>query len=282
MSDSVLPLLLLAVSLAAVGLALRSAATRQGDSDDLGTQWLWRLPVLRGALSDPDIALRLKRAGLPGADRQRSFVLSCIASPFLTVAAGLIPVALDQGEHLSPALTLTVLSGLGLIGLFLPSLNLSQLIRQRQEAFRHAWPDALDLLLLSVEAGLGLEAAMAEVAQRMERHAPVLAAELQQTLAELSYLSDRRQAFANLSARVDLPVVSIVTGALIQAERYGTPIAEALRAMAQDTRAARMAEAERRAGSLPPRLTVPMILFFLPVLFAVIFTPGIILYLTDI
>jgi tight adherence protein C len=261
---------------------MRSAAIRQGSPDDLWAQWLWRLPVLRKALTDPDIALRLKRAGLAGADRKRSFVLSCIATAFLAVAAGLVPVAIDQGEHLTPPMTLTLLSGLGLIGLFLPSLTLFHLIRQRQEAFRHAWPDALDLLLLSVEAGLGLEAAMAEVAKRMERHAPDLAAELQQTLAELAYLPDRRQAFANLSARVDLPVVNIVTGALIQAERYGTPIAEVLRAMAQDTRAARMAEAERRAGALPPRLTVPMIIFFLPVLFAVIFTPGIILYLTDI
>ena len=281
MSDALPVLVLLAVAACAAGLALRPGGAR-GDGAMTGPDLLWRLPVLRAALADPDLALRMRRAGMAGPDRAKAHLLSRIAAPVVAVAAGLVWLPAVPGEGRSPVWTGAFLTCLGLIGAVLPSLRLTRRIRARQEAFRLAWPDALDLLLLSVEAGLGLEAALAEVARRMERRAPVLAAEFTQTLAELSYLADRRQAFSNLAARVDLPGVSIVTAALVQAERYGTPVAEALRAMARDSRAARMAEAERRAAALPPRLTVPMIVFFLPVLFAVIFTPGIIFYLTDL
>lgn len=280
MSDPALPFALLAVALAATALSLRPKPNRA--EEEKPTSWVWSLPGLRTALADPDLALRMKRAGLPGPARLRAYILSRIAGPALALAAGGAWLVLFPSDARSPAWILAFLAFLALIGFTLPSLRLSHLIRQRQDAFRKAWPDTLDLLLLSVEAGLGLDAALAEVANRMQRYAPVLAAELHQTLAELSYLSDRRQAFANLAARIDLPIVGIVTAALIQAERYGSPIAEVLRAMARDTRTSRMAEAERRATSLPPRLTVPMVVFFLPVLFAVIFTPGIILFLTDL
>ena len=281
MSDAAIPLLLLAASFACIALALRSG--RAADPmPGMGQDRLWRLPILRDMVADPDLALKMKRTGRAGMARLRSHVLARILLPMAALALGLIWLALFPTPDRPPAWSMAFLACLGLIGYVAPGLYLSHLIRQRQTAFRSLWPDALDLMLLSVEAGLSLEAAMAEVARRMEPRAPVIAAELHQTLAELAYLSDRAQAFSNLAARVDMPAVRIVTAALIQAERYGTPISDAMRAMARDSRSARMADAERRAAGLPPRLTVPMILFFLPVLFAVIFTPGIILYLSDL
>lgn len=279
MSDPALPFALLAIGLAVAALWVRTPAPQSDRKES--PSWVWRLPGLRDMLADTDLVLRLKRAGRPGAARVKQFILARLVGPVAGMTLGLLWLALVPGPARSPLWIAAFLALLAGLGYSLPALWLNHLIRKRQTAIRKTWPDALDLLLLSVEAGLSLDAALAEVANRMQRHAPELTGELRQTLAELSYLTDRQQAFANLAARIDLPIVGIVTSALIQAERYGTPIAEALRAMARDTRLSRMAEAERRATSLPPRLTVPMVVFFLPVLFAVIFTPGIILFLQD-
>jgi len=103
-----------------------------------------------------------------------------------------------------------------------------------------------------------------------------LAEELSLTTAELSYLQERRQAYENLGKRTGIPGVKAVATALIQAERYGTPVGQALRVMAKENRDMRMSEAEKKAAALPPKLTVPMILFFLPVLFVVILGPALI------
>jgi tight adherence protein C len=137
-----------------------------------------------------------------------------------------------------------------------------------------AFSDALDLLLICVEAGMSVETAFAKVADEIGRTSPVLAEEFALTTAELSYLPDRKQAFENLAKRCGHEGVQAVATALNQAERYGTPLGQALRVCAQENREMRMADAEKKAASLPAKLTVPMIVFFLPCLFVVILGPA--------
>jgi tight adherence protein C len=153
---------------------------------------------------------------------------------------------------------------------------LSNLIQRRQESIKNAFPDALDLLLICVQSGMSVEAAFQKVAKECGAQSIELAEELSLTTAELSYLPDRRQAYENLGTRTGLPGVKAVATALIQAERYGTPVGQALRVMAKENRDQRMSDAEKKAAALPPKLTVPMIVFFLPVLFVVIIGPAII------
>ena len=147
-------------------------------------------------------------------------------------------------------------------------------IAHRQLSIRRAFPDTLDLLLICVESGMSIETAFKKVSDEVGSQSVALAEELTLTTAELSYLPDRRQAYENLAKRTDLDGVKSVCMALQQAERYGTPLANMLRVMAQENRDMRMAEAEKKAAGLPPKLTVPMILFFLPVLFIVILGPA--------
>jgi len=160
------------------------------------------------------------------------------------------------------------------IGMQLPWLYLQNKIQKRQQSIRRAFPDALDLLLICVESGMSIEAAFKKVAAEVGSQSIPLAEELTLTTAELSYLPDRRQAYENLARRTDLDGVKSVCVALQQAERYGTPLGNTLRVLAQENRDMRMTEAEKKAAALPPKLTVPMILFFLPVLFIVILGPA--------
>ncbi len=160
------------------------------------------------------------------------------------------------------------------VGMQLPLMLLKNKIQRRQLSIKRAFPDTLDLLLICVESGMSIEAAFRKVSDEVGSQSVALAEELTLTTAELSYLPDRRQAYENLAKRTDLDGVKSVCMALQQAERYGTPLATMLRVMAQENRDMRMSEAEKKAAGLPPKLTVPMILFFLPVLFVVILGPA--------
>ena len=160
------------------------------------------------------------------------------------------------------------------IGMHLPLLMLKNKIKKRQLSIKRAFPDTLDLLLICVESGMSIEAAFKKVAEQVGSQSIALAEELTLTTAELSYLQDRRMAYENLAKRTDLEGVKSVCMALQQAERYGTPLGSMLRVMAQENRDMRMSEAEKKAAGLPPKLTVPMIVFFLPVLFIVILGPA--------
>jgi tight adherence protein C len=151
-------------------------------------------------------------------------------------------------------------------------------IGKRQLAIRRAWPDALDLLLICVESGMGLESALAKVADEVAAQCQELAQELTLLTAELSYLPDRAKAYENLAERIGLDAVRAMVVSLGQSEKYGTSVGQSLRVLAQESRNQRLSAAEKKAHALPPKLTVPMILFFLPVLFAVIIGPAIIQY----
>ena len=169
---------------------------------------------------------------------------------------------------------LTTMARFAFVGFYLPNVFVQNVITRRQESIQKAFPDALDLLLICVESGMSVEAAFAKVAAEIGDQSVELAEELSITTAELSYLQERRKAYENLALRTGLPGVKAVVTSLIQAERYGTPLGQSLRVMAQENRDIRMAAAEKKAASLPPKLTVPMIAFFLPVLFCVILGPA--------
>ena len=158
-------------------------------------------------------------------------------------------------------------------GMQAPMIFLKNAISKRQLSIRRAFPDALDLLLICVESGMSIETAFRKVSVEIGSQSIALAEEFTLTTAELSYLPDRKVAYENLARRTGLDGVKSVCLALMQSERYGTPLGQSLRVMAQENRDMRMNEAEKKAAALPPKLTVPMILFFLPVLFVVILGP---------
>jgi tight adherence protein C len=179
------------------------------------------------------------------------------------------------GDFQQPAMIRVGLSiAAAYIGIKLPELYIKNLIQKRQQSIKRAFPDALDLMLICVESGMSIEMAFRRVSQEIGSQSVPLAEELTLVNAEISYLQDRRTAYDNLGIRTGLESVKSVVTALIQAEKYGTPIGTALRVLAQESRDMRMAEAEKKAAALPPKLTVPMILFFLPILFVVILGPA--------
>jgi tight adherence protein C len=156
----------------------------------------------------------------------------------------------------------------------LPTILLRNQITKRYDEIKLAFPDALDLLLICIESGMSVEVAMKKVSLEIGMQSIALAEEFALTVAELSFLPDRKQAYENLAERLDLDGVKAVVLALTQAEKYGTPLGQAMRVMAQENRDIRMHEAEKKAAGIPPKLTVPMIVCFLPVLFIVILGPA--------
>ena len=228
---------------------------------------------LRQTFETEEVKNKLKMAGLRGHAPMVAFVFFRLAAPIITLMGALAYLFLYNDYGLAVIFRLGIALVAGYIGFYLPNLFISNLISRRQQVLSHAFPDALDLLLICVQSGMSSEAAFAKVAKELQGSSLELAEEMHLTTAELSYLSDRRQAYENLAKRTGTPTIKAVCMSLIQAERYGTPVSQALRVMAKENRDMRMAAAEKKAAALPPKLTVPMILFFLPVLFVVILGP---------
>ncbi|GEO87207.1 MULTISPECIES: type II secretion system F family protein [Alphaproteobacteria] len=230
---------------------------------------------LRKALVDDATMDKLKAAGFRSQNALNIFLVARFLLPFLTLTLTALWIfgLGNMAEKALPVRLLVTIIG-GYVGFYLPNIYIKNRMSKRQHSIRRAWPDALDLMLICVESGISIEAAMRRVAEEIATQSTELAEEMVLTTAELSFLQDRRTALENLGNRTQLDGVKNVTQALIQAERYGTPIAQALRVLAQEGRDERMNEAEKKAAALPPKLTVPMILFFLPVLVAVILGPA--------
>ncbi len=230
---------------------------------------------LRRALADENTLAQLRVAGFRGQNPLTRFLFFRLVLPFLFFALALVYLFLLGGLPDQPAfikLFVSVIAAYG--GFYAPVLYVNNRAQKRKQSIQMAWPDALDLMLICVESGMSIEAAMRRVADEIGGQSVELAEELVLTTAELSYLQERRQAYENLANRTGLDSVKGVSQALIQAERYGTPVSHALRVLANESRDMRMNEAEKKAAALPPKLTVPMILFFLPVLFAIILGPA--------
>lgn len=229
---------------------------------------------LRKALETEETRERLKMAGMRGQAPVVAFLFFRATMPFITFVIPFFYLFFLNDYGLAPLLRLAISILGAYIGFYLPNIFISNLIQRRQKSIKRVFPDALDLLLICVQSGMSVESAMNKVANEIGSRSLELAEEFSLTTAELSYLPERRQAFDNFSKRTGLPEVKAVGTSLIQAERYGTAVGQALRVLAKESRDMRMAEAERKAAALPPKLTVPMILFFLPVIFIVILGPA--------
>jgi tight adherence protein C len=213
-------------------------------------------------------------AGLRGQAPLVAFMFFRVAVPPLAFVAALVYLFFLSNKGYPPMINVMISIGAGFVGFYLPNVFIENLAQKRQTAIKQSFPDALDMLLICVQSGMSVEAAFGKVSKEVAAQSIELAEELSLTTAELSYLQERRQAYENLGRRTGIPGVKAVATALIQAERYGTPVSQALRVMAKENRDIRMSEAEKKAAALPPKLTVPMIVFFLPVLFIVILGPS--------
>ncbi len=227
-------------------------------------------------LEDSNVVDKLAQAGLRGPSAVTRFYFFRFVMPFLLGAVATFYLFLINGFHLPMLQKLSVCMGFVVIGYYAPNLYISNLSQKRRDSIVAAFPDSLDLLLICVESGMSIEAAIQKVGQEVGGSSIELAEELTLLTAELSYLPERRMAYEGLAKRTNHPGIKSVVTAMIQAERYGTPLGAALRVMAKENRELRLAAAEKKAAALPAKLTVPMILFFLPVLFVVILGPAII------
>ena len=229
---------------------------------------------LQKALEDPELEKKLAQAGLRGPGPVNTFYFFRFSLPFLFAAAafGYIWFLLKPDWAVHTKMSALIVAAA--IGFYAPTLYIKNITDKRQASIKRAFPDCLDMMLICVEAGMSIEQAFARVGEEIGLASAELAEELALTTAELSYLQDRREAYQNLGERTGLPGVKAVSTALTQAEKYGTPLGSALRVMAKENRELRINEAEKKAAALPAKLTVPMIVFFLPVLFLVILGPA--------
>ncbi|EDX81031.1 MAG: type II secretion system F family protein [Alphaproteobacteria bacterium] len=226
-------------------------------------------------LEDPKVADQMAQAGYRGPRPLTTFYFFRFASPFIFLMVVAFYMFVIKVVDWPTMQKITACVAAAVAGFYAPNLFLTNRITKRRTSIMQAFPDALDLLLICVEAGMSIEAAIAKVSQEIGTSSIELAEELSLLSAELSYLPDRRMAYENLGKRTNHPGVKSVAVAMTQAETYGTPLSSALRVMAKENRDLRLSAAEKKAAALPAQLTVPMILFFLPVLFIVILGPAI-------
>lgn len=229
---------------------------------------------MQHVLFSDNLRSELAQAGLRGRGVIPAYISTRI---FMAIGFGIgtiIMIGLMK-EFPYPGFMKFVFAGVGaVVGFYLPKLLLANTVTKRQNEMTSVFPDCLDLLVICVEAGLGVEAAFSRVTEEIGEQSPILATELGLLTAELAYLGDRRQAYLNFTARTGMESAKALSTTLIQSEQYGTPVGVALKVLAQEKRNERMAKAEKKAAALPAKLTVPMILFFLPVLFIVVIGPA--------
>ena len=251
-----------------------SASLRQTD-EGLYKTIVERLQLSR-LLEDSAVVDKLAQAGYRGPRPVTTFYFFRFVTPFVFGLLASIYLFAIKGFDLPLMQKILICFGALVLGFYAPNIFISNVATKRRESIVNGFPDSLDLLLICVESGMSIEAALQKVSQEIGGASIELAEELSLLVAELSYLPDRRMAYEGLAKRTSNPGIKSVSTAMIQAERYGTPLGAALRVMAKENRELRLAAAEKKAAALPAKLTVPMILFFLPVLFVVILGPAII------
>jgi tight adherence protein C len=260
--------------------AMRAGAGEMGGGlrrtdDSFRSRVVARLNLMK-LLEDPKVAENMIQAGFRGPGPLNTFYFFRFSLPFILMALTAFYLFVVIKPDL-PGFTLfsIVILAAG-VGFYAPNIYLKNLIDKRRQSIVAAFPDSLDLLLICVESGMSIEAAIQKVSQEVGGQSIELAEELSLLSAELSYLPERRLAYEGMAKRTQHPGIRAVATAMTQAETYGTPLGSALRVMAKENRDLRLAAAEKKAAALPAQLTVPMILFFLPVLFVVILGPAII------
>jgi tight adherence protein C len=253
----------------------RSTRKRQKESLSMMRQVVDMLKLLQTQQTDK-LHDRLSQAGLRSRDAVIVFLFFKVATPVLLAAVTFLLVYLLEFGALSQAMRLLAVLGGAVLGFFVPELYVSNLTKKRKLALSRALPDALDLLVICAESGLSLDAALDRVANEIGGASAELAEELSLTSIELGFLPERRHALLNLNRRTDLPSIRGVVNTLMQTEKYGTALSQSLRVLANEFRDQRLLKAEEKAARLPATLTVPMIVFILPVLFIVLIGPAVI------
>ncbi len=219
---------------------------------------------------------QLAMAGYRGAGAEYAFLFFRLVLPIVFFSVSLFYMFVVLQWDKPAIMKIGIAIGAAYLGIKGPEIFLSNTTAKRKKSIERAYPNALDLLLICAESGMSIELAVRKVSTEIGTESIAMAEELTLLAAEMSYLADRRQAYENLGARTGLESIRSLVTVLIQAERYGTPLGAALRVLAQESRDLRMTAAEKKAAALPPQLTVPMVLFFLPALFIAIMTPAIV------
>lgn len=233
-----------------------------------------RLNLLRSRQAEK-ITERLARAGYRSRDSMVVYLFFKLSAPIGFGAAAIILFYVLNLGGFPPTVKIFAAMLLVILGAYAPDLVIKNVASKRRSKIRDGLPDGIDLLVICAEAGLSLDAALVRVAREIQEASPELSDELELTAIELGFLPDRRMALENLNHRTALPAIRGVVNTLLQTERYGTPLAKALRVLAQEFRTDRLMRAEAKAARLPALLTVPMIVFILPTLFIVLIGPGI-------
>jgi len=233
-----------------------------------------RLNLLRGAAAD-QTTRKLRRAGFLSRDAAVVYVFVKLAMPlalgFLMIFLTSVTDLLDVGDDMIALVCI----GAVLVGFVLPELYVKNVTTKRRDTLNHVLPEGLDLLTICVEAGLSIDSAFRRVSREMRTAMPELAAEFEMTAIELTYLPDRQQALENMAERSDSAAISALVNALRQTEKYGTPLAGSLRVLSQEFRQTRASKAEEKGARMPALMTVPLMVFILPTLIAVLLAPAI-------
>ncbi len=252
----------------------RAKLVRKNQHADKMRSFLGKLQVLQEE-QIKDVQQKLAQAGIRSKDLAVAVIFGRMVLPIICGGlAALLIYWVDMWPDLTPFKRAGATMAMLILGYKAPDLFVDNKRSKRTNAIRKGLPDALDLLVICAEAGLTVDAAFSRVSKELGRAYPELGEEFALTSIELGFLTERRQAFENLAYRVDLESVKGVVTTMIQTEKYGTPLASALRVLSAEFRNERMMRAEEKAARLPAIMTVPLILFILPVLFIVILGPA--------
>jgi tight adherence protein C len=231
---------------------------------------------LNSWLNTDTAKLKLAMAGFRGQGAENAFLAYRLGAPIVFFLTGLVYFFFIGTMQWSPLVKFGASMACAYLGIKAPELFLNNKIGKRQKTMNRAYPNMVDLLIICAESGMSIEHAVRKVSQEIGTESIELAEETSLLAAEMSYLENRRVAFENLANRTGLDSIKQLSTVMVQSEKYGTPLGAALRVLAQESREQRMNAAEKKAAALPPALTVPMIVFFLPGLFCAILTPAVI------
>lgn len=219
-------------------------------------------------------SIKLARAGLRSKDALIGYLFCKFCLPFVFGGIAVLVLYVFESFQLESMQKLMIALGAVIFGTYGPAVYIKNITQKRQLKIRRAIPDALDLMVICTEAGLSLDATLTRVATETAKSAPEVSDELALTAVELGFLPERAKALQNLTNRTDVPIMRGLVNTMIQAERYGTPLAQSLRVLSAESREERILKAEEKAARLPAMLTVPMIIFILPPLFVVLLGPA--------
>lgn len=258
------------------GLSSKGSSIRQrkGQTRAELMKKVLRALKLDEALSSKELKESLAQAGYRSPNAVVMFTFTRVALAVGLFVTALIVISMWKDFPYPLPVKALMMAGAAVIGFYLPKTFVTNSAQKRQADLNKGFADALDLMVICVEGGLSVEGAFDRVTNEIGDKSPALAQEFGITSAELAYLGDRHKAYSNFADRTGLPAIKSLSTTLVQSEKYGTPVGQALKVLGQERRQARMAMAEKKGASLPAKLTVPMILFFLPPLFMVVIGPA--------